>query len=194
MNPDSSISTPQEPWLQLAAKAGKYGATETLKNYEAFAVYRDLPVSERSIARVAQRLVKNEKKLQKWSSKFFWGERVAAWERRLQTIQVERKQQQDREYMDLWDKREQELIEQMNEVGDKSIAIGRVRAKLISERVVGKDGSIITRASRAKPATEQLRFGIDVKTDAIARARARISPKQEVDEYDLTPFTTTDKS
>src|SRR5437867_2762458 len=111
MTSDSPISSLNEPWLQLPPKAGKGGATETLINHEAFLIYRDLPPSEQSIARVAQSLGKNEKLLEKWSSKFFWRERASAWRRRLQEIEAEERQQQAREQEQRRIQREQEFHE-----------------------------------------------------------------------------------
>lgn len=52
---------------------------ETPKAYEAFALYRDAG-SDRSIAKVAEKLGKSEALLNRWSSKYEWVKRVAAWD------------------------------------------------------------------------------------------------------------------
>lgn len=52
---------------------------ETPKAYEAFAIYRDMN-SDRSIAKVAEKLGKSEALLHRWSSKFEWVRRAAAWD------------------------------------------------------------------------------------------------------------------
>src|SRR6266404_4146680 len=160
MTADSPISNLKQPWLQLPPKTGKGGATETLKNHEAFIVYRDLPTSERSIALAARRLGKNEKLLEKWSSKFYWPERVAAWQRGIEEIEAERRLQQVRAKAERLMQREEEVDEQKHEVADEVIAKGRTLLKLpATERVIQKqDGSNVTvRPSRsAKHAADLL--------------------------------------
>lgn len=49
------------------------------KPFEAFAIYRDMG-NERSIAKVAKKLGKSEALLHRWSSKFDWVTRAAAWD------------------------------------------------------------------------------------------------------------------
>ena len=80
MNADSSVTT-AEPWSQLPPKTGKGGSTESGKNYADFLVYLYLPISERSISRVAQQQNKSAKYLEKSSSKYYWGPRTTAWDR-----------------------------------------------------------------------------------------------------------------
>jgi hypothetical protein len=64
----------------LPAKTGKRGATESSINYQAFQYYIGLPASERSLRRVAHDLNKNEKLIERWSSKFEWIKRALAWD------------------------------------------------------------------------------------------------------------------
>lgn len=69
---------------------------ETMKQYEAFCVYRDMkdptdPTSRRSIRQVSDELGKSEGLLERWSSKNNWGKRAEAWdeeqEKRIREIQ-----------------------------------------------------------------------------------------------------------
>jgi hypothetical protein len=55
-------------------------AKESAKAWEAFVVYRDLPISERSLTTVSQRLGKSRSLCARWSSSFRWVERAEAWD------------------------------------------------------------------------------------------------------------------
>lgn len=52
---------------------------ETPKAFEAFVIYRDMN-SDRSIAKVAEQLGKSEALLHRWSSRYDWVKRAAAWD------------------------------------------------------------------------------------------------------------------
>lgn len=52
---------------------------ETAKAFEAFAIYRDMG-NDRSIAKVAEKLGKSEALLHRWSSRYEWVKRAAAWD------------------------------------------------------------------------------------------------------------------
>lgn len=53
-------------------------STDTPKSWEAFVVYRDM--EKRSLAKVADKLGKSIKLIERWSQKHNWVERVAAWD------------------------------------------------------------------------------------------------------------------
>lgn len=61
------------------AQAWERQPEETAKAFEAFAIYRDMG-NDRSIAKVAEKLGKSEALLHRWSSKFDWVKRAAAWD------------------------------------------------------------------------------------------------------------------
>ena len=63
------MSSPQ-PW--------EMQSTDTPKSWEAFVVYRDM--DKRSLAKVAAKLGKSIKLIERWSQKHNWVERVAAWD------------------------------------------------------------------------------------------------------------------
>ena len=52
---------------------------ETVKQFEAFCIYRDMG-KERSLQKVAEQLSKSETLIKRWSSKNNWIKRVASWE------------------------------------------------------------------------------------------------------------------
>ena len=52
--------------------------SDTPKSWEAFVVYRDM--EKRSLAKVAAKLGKSIKLIERWSQKHNWVERVAAWD------------------------------------------------------------------------------------------------------------------
>ena len=53
---------------------------ESAKAYQAFTIYRDLPVQERSLAIVSHQLGKNKSLCARWSTKFHWVDRANAWD------------------------------------------------------------------------------------------------------------------
>src|SRR3954447_16356519 len=55
-------------------------ADEGAKAYHAFTIYRDLPVQQRSLAVVSERLGKNKSLCARWSTKFQWVDRANAWD------------------------------------------------------------------------------------------------------------------
>ena len=81
MTPDSPISSLEKPWLRLPPKMSKGGATESPQSFAKFERFRDLPASERTLALLAQLLGTTEESLEKLSSKHYWQERVAVWDR-----------------------------------------------------------------------------------------------------------------
>ena len=60
----------KHPWEMLE--------TDTLKSFEAFTVYRDM--EDRTLEKVAKKLGKSNKLIERWSAKHNWRERVAAWD------------------------------------------------------------------------------------------------------------------
>lgn len=52
---------------------------ESTKAYEAFGIYRDMG-TERSIAKVSEKLGKSEALLERWSRTYDWVKRAAAWD------------------------------------------------------------------------------------------------------------------
>lgn len=69
--------TPPKPWEPQDG--------ETTEAFRAFAVYRDLPISERSIARAVEKLREkgiraNKRHSETWSSRWRWVARAEAWD------------------------------------------------------------------------------------------------------------------
>lgn len=61
---------------------------ETTKPFEAFCIYRDMGI-DRSIRKVAAELSKSETLIARWSTKYNWVERVAAWDDEQERIERE---------------------------------------------------------------------------------------------------------
>ncbi len=61
---------------------------ETPKPYEAFCAYRDMG-TERTLAKVAAKLSKSEQIMKRWSAKYGWVDRVAAWDDEQERIERE---------------------------------------------------------------------------------------------------------
>ena len=53
---------------------------ESAKAYQAFTLYRDLPLEERSLTTVSQRLGKSRSLCARWSTQFRWVDRASAWD------------------------------------------------------------------------------------------------------------------
>jgi hypothetical protein len=88
MTPESPISSLEKPWLRLPPKMSKGGATESPRSFSKFERFRDLPASERPLALLAQLLGTTEESLEKLSTKHYWQERVAVWDRRQSDARV----------------------------------------------------------------------------------------------------------
>jgi hypothetical protein len=52
---------------------------ESAKAFEAFSIYRDLPLDERSLSAVAERLRKSKNLCARWSTQYQWVARVNVW-------------------------------------------------------------------------------------------------------------------
>jgi hypothetical protein len=59
---------------------------EPQASFDAFKTYRDMPAGKRAVIRVAEALGKNESGLRRWSKKWRWAERAAAFDAHLETI------------------------------------------------------------------------------------------------------------
>lgn len=70
--PDEESGVSLEPWEQLD--------DETAKNFEAFAIYRDMPPSARSLASVGRILGKSTALMERWSRQYNWIDRVRAFD------------------------------------------------------------------------------------------------------------------
>lgn len=70
----TKVNTPQ-PWERQPE--------EGVKAYDAFIKYRDMPKAERSIREVAKGLDKSRNLIGRWSSKYSWVDRAAAWDAEL---------------------------------------------------------------------------------------------------------------
>lgn len=61
---------------------------ESTKAFEAFCIYRDLG-TDRSLSKVAEKLEKSETLMGRWSSKYEWVKRAAAWDDEKERIERE---------------------------------------------------------------------------------------------------------
>ena len=84
---------------------------ETSKAFQAFVIYRDLNLEDRSYAKVAQLLTKSRQVITDWGSKYHWQARIDEWEREFDRIKLKAKL---------------DAIEKMNERhASQSVAISR---------------------------------------------------------------------
>jgi len=84
---------------------------ESAKAFAAFRVYLELG-AQRSLATVAGKLGKSKVLMERWSRKYDWGSRVAAYSSHLATVEREATEAMTRASAVLWEERSQKLREQ----------------------------------------------------------------------------------
>jgi hypothetical protein len=197
MTTDSPISSLDKPWLRLPPKMSKGGATESPKSFAKFERFRDLLPSERTLSRLAQLLGTTEESLQKLSTKHYWQERIAVWDRRQSDARAEAHaeelQRQAREDAELWIKRKREVRERKFQTGQGLIDKGEALMKLPNtERVMKRpDGTNITlQPRRTRDALEMIRVGYILQDQAIEDGVATHSEFEEINDYQLDDYIT----
>lgn len=75
-----TIATKHEDKLGAGAATFDRLPKESAKAFQAFTIYRDLPIDERSLQMVSQRLGKNRSLCARWSAQFQWMDRAKAWD------------------------------------------------------------------------------------------------------------------
>ena len=197
MTPDSPLSSLEKPWLRLPPKMSRGGATESPQSFSKFERFRDLPASERTLALLAQLLGTTEESLQKLSSKHYWQERVAVWDRRQSDARAEANaeelQRQARQDAELWNKRKREVRERKFQTGQALIDKGEALMKLPNtERVMKRpDGTNITlQPRRTRDAIEMIRVGYQLQDQAIEDGVATRSEFEEINDYQLDDYLT----
>ena len=88
-NTTAPQSSKQTNRRDTSAAFDRLGA-ESAKAYQAFVLYRDLPIAERSLTTVSQRLAKSRSLCARWSSQFRWVERVDAWDEHQDQVRRQR--------------------------------------------------------------------------------------------------------
>lgn len=157
-----------KPWERLPG--------ETIKQYDAFCVYRDLknindPTSKRSLELAGQALGKTKTTLEPWSSKNRWVERVEAWDEDQERIKRELAQKEMQEEIRRMLKRQAEAgkfaqvkaIKALNKIPEEDIKPSDV-ARLLEagsklERIGrGYAGDVIEERESAEAAPSPVTF------------------------------------
>lgn len=186
--PDCPIEEIRSLWLPLPAKTGKGGATESSINFQAFERYIGLPVGERSLRRVAQDLNKNEKLIERWSSKFEWIKRVRAWDQHQAMIKAEAREKAAREKAELWEIRREENRESQHQLL-KAVTkkAEQATASPLIERITDKAGNIVIRPAKsaisAVPALVQAT--INLSRAVFPDGNGAPNNIQEIDEFEM---------
>lgn len=102
------------PWERLE--------NEGTKPYEAFAIYRDMG-RERGIRKVATELGKSETLISRWSGKFDWVKRAAAWDDEQDRIAREIAQKEQAEEIKKMRKRHSALAKKMLDTAEAALEI-----------------------------------------------------------------------
>ena len=76
----SEEEQPERPWLPQAPGQGKEGTTETALSHRTFMRYLAMPPGQRSLRELARLEGKSETLMERWSSRFGWAQRAAAWD------------------------------------------------------------------------------------------------------------------
>src|SRR5438552_10071540 len=93
----SATEQPEQPWLPLAPGQGKDGATETALNHGTFMRYLAMRPGQRSLRERARQEGKSEKLMERWSSRFGWAQRAAAWDQQQARVFTAEHEQRQRE-------------------------------------------------------------------------------------------------
>jgi hypothetical protein len=196
MRPETDIRSLPEPWLRLAAKQGKGGATEGGKAYAAFQVYYMMPPCQRSLRRTALQLNRTETQMEGWSSLFSWVLRAELWDRHQARIVAAEFEQRNRERAARWADREQELLEQDYAASRALVVRGvqTLKLPLIEMTVQKPDGSgnqitIVKPVNRSQAsAAAMIKVGHDLGLDCIKRGTPEPSGGSTGDEYEFVPL------
>jgi hypothetical protein len=97
---------------------------ESAKAFAAFSLYLSLG-AERSTAEVAKKLAKSAHLVRRWSAKFGWTDRVAAYCTHLSTVEREAIEAAARGKAAVWEKREQTLRETEWAMHERAIAAAK---------------------------------------------------------------------
>ncbi len=106
---------------------------ESAKAFAAFSLYLSLG-SERSTAAVAMKLAKSEQLIRRWSAKFGWTQRVAAYGAHLAIVEREAVEAAARAKGPQWEAREQQLRETEWSLHEAAIAAARKGLAAYMER------------------------------------------------------------
>ena len=97
---------------------------ESAKAFAAFSLYLSLGV-QRSTAAVAKQLAKSEQLIRRWSAKFGWTDRVAAYAAHLAIVEREAIEASVRRNAAVWETREQKLKETEWEYHERAIVAAK---------------------------------------------------------------------
>ena len=97
---------------------------ESAKAFAAFSLYLNLG-PERSTAAVASKLAKSEQLIRRWSAKFGWTDRVAAYAAHLAVVEREAIEATVRGRAAIWERREQALKETEWAMHERAIAAAK---------------------------------------------------------------------
>jgi hypothetical protein len=193
MRPETDIRSLPEPWLRLAAKQGKGGATEGGKAYAAFQVYYMMPPRQRSLRQTALQLKRSEKQMERWSSRFSWVLRAEEWDSRQAQIVAAEFEQRNRQRAAVWADRKEELLEQDFAASRALMARGvqTLKLPLIEMTVQKPDASgnqitIVKPVNRSQAGTAtMIKVGHDLGLDCIKRATPEPSAASTVEDYEF---------
>lgn len=180
-------------WHRIESRDGQRG--ESAEAYEAARLYFEM-AANRSQEAVAQKLSKSRQLLGRWSTKWNWAERAAAYDQHLhdereRDLQRERALQAQR-----WIERDEQLREEFYQAGKEIVAKAR---KMISEfperdvtRKENKDGKEIYLTIKTKHSLSGLSQLISIGAE-LQRLAVGINPgSSPLDGMDLSQFSSDD--
>jgi hypothetical protein len=190
---EPDIGSLSEPWLRLAPKQGKAGATESAKAYEAFQVYYMASPNRRSLRQAGLQQKKSETLMEGWSRRFYWVLRTEAWDRRQAQIVADEFDRRSRKDAAVWADRKREVLEQDYSASRELVARGVQTMKLpLTERRVQKKGpsgdqiTILQPVNRSQTGTAtMIKVGHEISLDCIKRARPEPTEESTVDDYEF---------
>ena len=138
----SATEQPEQPWLPLAPGEGEDGATETALNHGTFMRYLAMRPGQRSLRELARLEGKSEKLMERWSSRFRWAQRTAAWDQQQARVFAAEHEQRQRERAVVEARKLNDVNERIYQLADKALdRVEKMLAFPLTETVLDTDAT-----------------------------------------------------
>ncbi len=138
----SEEEQPERPWLPQAPGQGKDGTTETALNHGTFMRYLAMRPGQRSLRELARLEGKSETLMERWSSRFGWAQRAAAWNQQQARVFAAEHEQRQRERAVVEARKLKDVNERSFQLADKVLdRVEKMLAFPLTETVLETDAS-----------------------------------------------------
>ena len=193
---DASPNLGPEPWMRLRPGQAKDGKTESAKAYAIFQRYLYSPPDERSLRALASKVGKHRTQLSFWSSRFYWVERIEAWDRRQSQIAAAECERRTREEAEKWEARRREAREEKYAMGKQLRQRGELMVNQpIAEKKINKTDAGGKQTVTWKPShrmqytgVAMIRIGFQLTDESIREADPACDAGTTIDVYETVPY------